>query len=35
MSDIFVHCMRVNGTLLYKDSPKKYEWLTDEDVRVK
>ena len=35
MSDIFVHCMRVNGTPLYKDSPKKYEWLTDEDVRVK
>ena len=35
MSDIFVHCMRVNGTPLYKDSPKKYEWLTDDDVRVK
>ena len=35
MSDIFVHCMRVNGTPLYKDFPKKYEWLTDEDVRVK
>ena len=35
MSDIFVHCMRVNGTPLYKDSPKKYEWLTDEDIRVK
>ena len=35
MSDIFVHCMRVNGTPLYKDSPKKYEWLNDEDVRVK
>jgi lipoprotein len=35
MSDIFVHCMRVNGTPLYKDFPEKYEWLTDEDVRVK
>ena len=35
MSDIFVHCMRVNGTPLYKDIPKKYEWLTDEDVRIK
>ncbi len=35
MSDIFVHCMRVNGTPLYKDFPKKYEWLTNEDVRVK
>ena len=35
MSDIFVHCMRVNGTPLYKDSPNKYEWLTDDDVRVK
>ena len=35
MSDIFVHCMRVNGTPLQKDFPKKYEWLTDEDVRVK
>ena len=35
MSDIFVHCMSVNGTPLYKDFPKKYEWLTDEDVRVK
>ena len=35
MSDLFVHCMRVNGTPLYKDFPKKYEWLTDEDVRVK
>ena len=35
MSDIFVHFMRVNGTPLYKDFPKKYEWLTNEDVRVK
>ena len=35
MSDIFVHCMRVNGTPLYKDIPKEYEWLTDEDVRIK
>ena len=35
MSDIFVYCMRVNGTPLYKDIPKKYEWLTDEDVRIK
>jgi len=35
MSDIFVHCMRVNGTPLYKDIPKEYEWITDEDVRIK
>ena len=35
MSDIFVHCMRVNGTPLYKDIPKEHEWLTDEDVRIK
>ena len=35
MSDIFVHCMRVNGTPLYKDIHKEYEWLTDEDVRIK
>lgn len=27
MSDIFVHCMRVNGTPLYKDFPKSMNGL--------
>ena len=35
MSDIFVYCMRVNRTPLYKDIPKILEWITDKDVRAK
>ncbi|OOF46633.1 hypothetical protein BKK52_11160 [Rodentibacter trehalosifermentans] len=34
-SDIYVHCMRVNHTPLYRDIPQKYDWLKDEDVRFK
>lgn len=35
MSDIYVHCMRVNGSPLYLDFPRKYSWLTDDDVKLK